>query len=115
MDGSSSKRRRREAAEKEESLSLLQRTDAANQISSVKMNRKIIFIPSSCTSNLNNDQKVISSLNDTISDQNVTVEMKTTDEISELEFGDIVCIVSVDEDISVICKFSIYLLMLFFL
>ena len=98
MDGSSSKRRRREA---EENLSLLQTTDAANKISSVKMSRKIIVIPSNCTSNLNNDQRVISSLNDTISDQNVKVEMKTIDEISDLDFVDIVCIVSVDEDISV--------------
>ena len=54
-----------------------------NLVKTVKMARKIIVVPSSCSNISNND--IVSSLSATMSDQNIQVEMKGINEIADLQ------------------------------
>ena len=105
MDGSpssSSKRRKREA-EEDNCPSVAATVDQRIALS-VKMARKlIIIVPSSSNSNSNLICKEVRlNLMETLSDQkDLQVEAKVIDEISDLELGDIICIVALDEAISV--------------
>ena len=70
---------------------------------SVKMARKlIIIVPSSSNSNSNLICKEVRiNLMETLSDQkDLQVEAKVIEEISDLELGDIICIVALDEAVS---------------
>ena len=107
MDGSpssSSKRRKREAEEKNcPSVAATAHFDQSINLS-VKMARKlIIIVPSSSNSNSNLICKEVRlNLMEALSDQkDLHVEAKVIDEISDLELGDIICIVALDEAVSV--------------
>ena len=107
MDGSpssSSKRRKREAEEKNcPSVAATAHFDQSIDLS-VKMARKlIIIVPSSSNSNSNLICKEVRlNLMETLSDQkDLEVEAKVIEEISDLELGDIICIVALDEAVSV--------------
>ena len=108
MDGSpssSSKRRKREAAEEKNYPSVAATVHQSIDLS-VKMARKLIFIVPSSSSNSDNGnsmcKEVRLNLMETLSDQkDLQVEAKVIDEISDLELGDIICIVALDEAISV--------------
>ena len=71
------KRRKLREAEKQNIFPLGQ-----NIVVTVKMTRKVIVVPSSCSNISNND--LVSSLSHTISDQNIQVEIKGIDEITDL-------------------------------
>ena len=104
MDGSpssSSKRRKREAEEKN-CPSVAATVDQSIDLS-VKMARKlIIIVPSSSNSNSNLICKEVRlNLMETLSDQkDLQVEAKVIEEISDLELGDVICIVALDEAVS---------------
>ena len=108
MDGSpssSSKRRKREAEEKNcPSVAATAHFDQSIDLS-VKMARKLIIIVPSSSPNSNSNlicKEVRLNLMEALSDQkDLHVEAKVIDEISDLELGDIICIVALDEAVSV--------------
>ena len=109
MDGSpssSSKRRKREA-EEENCPSVAATVDQSIDLS-VKMARKLIIIVPSSSPNSNSNsicKEVRLNLMETLSDQkDLQVEAKVIEEISDLELGDIICIVALDEAVSVSWK-----------
>ena len=108
MDGSPSSRskRRKREAEEENCPSVAATVDQSIDLS-VKMARKlIIIVPSTSNSNSNSIcEEVRLNLMESLSDQkDLQAEAKVIDEISDLELGDIICIVALDEAISVSWK-----------
>ena len=67
----------------DENLSPQKITVGQNLVKIVKMARRIIVVPSSCSNISNND--LVSSLSATMSDQNIQVELKGINEIADLQ------------------------------